>query len=107
MKKNLINALLFLFALAVFTGCKKDEYERIQIVKMISVKEMRALPVGMTKAVQAKRTGKIYIYNNYLFINEPNEGIHIYNNANPSAPVNVGFLQIPGNVDLAVHNNIL
>ncbi|WP_025143954.1 LVIVD repeat-containing protein [Pedobacter jeongneungensis] len=107
MKKNLINALFFLLVFAVFTSCKKDEYERIQIVKMISVKEMRALPVGMTKAVQAKRTGKIYIYNDYLFINEPNEGIHIYNNANPSAPVNVGFLQIPGNVDLAVHNNIL
>ncbi|TCD27405.1 hypothetical protein EZ456_09415 [Pedobacter psychrodurus] len=107
MKKNLINAVLFLLVFAVFTNCKKDEYEIIQIVKMISVEQMRALPVGMTKAVQAKKTGKIYIYNDYLFINEPNEGIHIYNNVNPSAPVNVGFLQIPGNVDLAIHNNIL
>lgn len=107
MKKNIINALLFLFAFAVFTGCKKDEYEMIQIVKMISVQQMRALPVGMTKATPAKKTGKIYIYNDYLFINEPNEGIHIYNNANPSAPVNIGFLQIPGNVDLAIRNNVL
>lgn len=107
MKKNLINALLLLFAFAVFTGCKKDEYEKVQIVKMISVQQMRALPVGMTKATQAKKTGKIYLYNDYLFINEPNEGIHIYNNTNPIAPVNVGFLQIPGNVDLAVRNNIL
>jgi hypothetical protein len=107
MKKNLINAILLLFVFAVFTQCKKDEYELIQIAKMISVKEMRALPVGMTKAIQAKKTGKIYIYNDYLFINELNEGIHIYNNANPSAPVNIGFLQIPGNVDLAIHNNIL
>jgi hypothetical protein len=107
MKKHLINAVLLLLAFTVFTNCKKDEYEMIQIVKMITVKEMRALPVGITKAVQAKKTGKIYIYNDYLFINEPNEGIHIYNNANPSAPINVGFLQIPGNVDLAIHNNIL
>ncbi|ARS41511.1 hypothetical protein CA265_18370 [Sphingobacteriaceae bacterium GW460-11-11-14-LB5] len=107
MKKNLINALLLLLVFAVFTGCKKDEYEMIQIAKMISVQQMRALPVGMTKAIPAKRTGKIYIYNDYLFINEPNEGIHIYNNANPSAPVNMGFLKIPGNVDLAIRNNIL
>lgn len=107
MKKNLINALLLLLVFSVFTGCKKEEYEMIQIAKMISVQQMRALPVGMTKAIPAKKTGKIYIYNDYLFINEPNEGIHIYNNANPSAPVNVGFLQIPGNVDLAIRNNIL
>jgi len=107
MKKNLINLLLFLLVFAVFTGCKKDEYEMIKIVKMISVQQMRALPVGMTKAIPAKKTGKIYIYNDYLFINEPNEGIHIYNNVNPGAPINVGFLQIPGNVDLAIHNNIL
>jgi len=107
MKKNLINALVLLFVVVLFTQCKKDEYELIQIAKMISVKEMRALPVGITKAVQAKKTGKIYVYNDYLFINEPNEGIHIYNNSNPNAPVNVGFLQIPGNVDLAIYNNIL
>ena len=107
MKKSLINALLLLLVFTAFTGCKKDEYEMVKIVKMISVQQMRALPVGMTKAIPAKKTGKIYIYNDYLFINEPNEGIHIYNNANPGAPVNVGFLQIPGNVDLAIHNNIL
>lgn len=107
MKKYLINALLLLIVVAVFTHCKKDEYEVIRITKMITVEQMRAMTVGMTKAVQAKATGKIYIYNNYLFINEPNEGIHIYNNANPNAPVNIAFLQIPGNVDIAIHNNIL
>jgi len=96
--------------MAILTQCKKnnsEEFELIQIAKTISVQEMRALPVGLTKPVRAKKTGKIYIYNDYLFINEPNKGIHIYNNVNPNAPVNVSFLQIPGNVDLAVHNNIL
>ncbi|PWS27601.1 hypothetical protein DHW03_08415 [Pedobacter yonginense] len=107
MKKNLINALLLLLVVGLFTQCKKDEYELIQIVKMISVKEMRALPVGISKAIEVKKTGKIYLYKDYLFINEPNEGIHIYNNSNPNAPINVAFLKIPGNIDLAVHNNIL
>lgn len=98
--------LLLLFIVA-FTQCKKDEYELIQITKMITVDQMRALPVGLTKAVPARKTGKIYIYNDYLLINEPGEGIHIYNNATPSAPVNIAFIKIPGNVDLAIHNNIL
>lgn len=109
MRKNLTNALLLVLVLAVFTQCKKntDEYELIQIVKAIPVQQMRAMPVGITRAIPAKKTGKIYIYNDYLFINEPNKGIHIYNNSNPAAPVNMAFLQIPGNVDLAVQNNIL
>lgn len=107
MKKNLLNLFLLLFVGVLFTQCKKDEYEVIKITKMISVEAMRALPVGVSKAIEAKKTGKIYIYNDYLLINEPYEGIHIYNNANPSSPVNVAFLKIPGNVDLAVRNNIL
>lgn len=107
MKRNLFNALLLLIIGVVFIQCKKDEYEVIKITKMITVDQMRALPVGLTKATPAKKTGKIYIYDNYLFINEPGEGIHIYNNTNPGAPVNIAFLQIPGNIDLAIHNNIL
>ncbi|AZI25332.1 hypothetical protein EA772_08215 [Pedobacter sp. G11] len=106
MKKYLINVLLLLLV-AAFTQCKKDEYEVIKLTKMITVEQMRALPVGLTRATETKKTGKIYIYNDYLFINEPGEGIHIFNNVNPSAPVNTAFIQIPGNVDLAIQNNIL
>ena len=110
MKKKLLNAFILVFAFGLFTQCKKnngDNFELIQIAKYIPVQEMRSLAVGMTMPTQIKKTGKIYIYQDYLFINEPNKGIHIYNNSNPSSPVNTGFLQIPGNVDLAVSNNIL
>ncbi len=58
-------------------------------------------PVALTKA------GKIYIRDNYLFINEPGKGIHVYNNANPASPQRVSFINIPGNVDLAVMGNVL
>ncbi|RQO72708.1 hypothetical protein DBR40_15510 [Pedobacter sp. KBW01] len=110
MKKILFNSLLLLFTVAILSQCKKnnsDEFEVIQIAKPITIQAMRALPVGITKPVRAKKTGKIYIYKDLLFINEPNKGIHIYNNANPGAPVNIAFLQIPGNADLAINNNIL
>jgi hypothetical protein len=110
MKKLLRYGLFSILTISLFTQCKKSpsaRYEMIQIPKVISLADMRSLPVGITKAQTATKTGKIYIYNDYLFINEPNKGIHIYNNANPSNPVNISFLQIPGNIDLAVHNNIL
>ncbi|CAA9291797.1 MAG: hypothetical protein AVDCRST_MAG56-4649 [uncultured Cytophagales bacterium] len=51
--------------------------------------------------------GKIYLKDNYLFINEVGKGIHVYNNANPAAPQQVTFINIPGNHDLAVLGDIL
>jgi hypothetical protein len=110
MKKTLFNWLLPVLIIATFTQCKKGNTEKleiIQIAKVMSVDVMRTLPVGATKPTQTRKTGKIYVYNDLLFINEPNKGIHIYNNVNPSVPVNLAFLQIPGNVDLAISNNIL
>ncbi len=52
-------------------------------------------------------TGKIYIKGNYIFLNEVDKGIHVINNSNPAAPVNESFIDIPGNVDIAVKDNIL
>jgi hypothetical protein len=51
--------------------------------------------------------GKIYIKGNYIFLNEVDKGIHVINNSNPAAPVNAAFIDLPGNVDIAVKDNIL
>lgn len=54
-----------------------------------------------------KHPGKIYVRGNYLFINEPGEGIHIINNMNPANPQPLAFVAIPGNGDMAVKGNVL
>ena len=54
-----------------------------------------------------KNPGKIYVYGKYLFINEQLEGVHIYDNSNPSAPENLAFLPITGNIDISIRNNYL
>ncbi|GAB2548267.1 hypothetical protein GCM10027085_43980 [Spirosoma aerophilum] len=51
--------------------------------------------------------GKIYAKDQFLFINELKEGIHIIDNRNPAAPKPVAFVRIPGNGDIAIRNNIL
>lgn len=59
-------------------------------------------------AAQAlKQTGKLYLYGKYIFLNERERGIHIIDNSNPAAPKNIAFINIPGNVDLAVKGNTL
>jgi hypothetical protein len=40
-------------------------------------------------------------------LNERNEGVHIVDNTDPATPVNLGFIRIPGNTDLAMCDNYL
>jgi hypothetical protein len=63
--------------------------------------------IKLVAAREVANPGKIYIYNQYLLINEINEGIHVYNNADPENPSPVGFLQLVGNSDMAIKNDVL
>ncbi len=45
--------------------------------------------------------GKIYLLGQYLFINEVGKGIHVIDNQDPSRPTPLGFINIPGNYDMA------
>lgn len=54
-----------------------------------------------------KQPGKIYVKGDYLFVNEIGKGFHIINNRNPTAPQRLGFVSVPGNVDLAAKGDIL
>jgi hypothetical protein len=50
---------------------------------------------------------KIYSIGNYLLINEKYQGIHVYDNTDPSSPVALGFLRVAGNSDMAVRGEVL
>jgi hypothetical protein len=63
--------------------------------------------VKLLPAQEIKSPGKIYFKDGFLFINEPDKGIHIIDNSNPATPVPKSFLNIPGNVDLAIKGNVL
>lgn len=54
-----------------------------------------------------KNAGKIFVKGNYIFLNEQDKGVHIIDNTNPASPVNVSFINIAGNLDLAVKGDIL
>lgn len=54
-----------------------------------------------------QKAGKIYIKDNYIYLNEVDKGIHVIDNTDPTHPKQVTFLDIPGNQDIAVKGNIL
>ena len=68
--------------------------------------EVRANIKG-NPARSVENPGKIYILGNFIFLNEIDKGVHIIDNTNPSAPQNIAFIDIPGNMDMAVKGNML
>lgn len=99
---------LFLLSLAGLAGCNdkySEEYLSLEPV-YLSYTDFRE-SVKVAGQQELLKPGKIYTYNNYLFINELRKGIHVFDNTNPSSPRNLAFIEIPGNVDIVVKNNIL
>ena len=113
MKNHTLQTLASVMILAVLllSSCKKDKctqtitYKKYDPVYM-SYEELRSSV--KTEGPQAlKKPGKIYQRGSYIFVNEVDKGIHIIDNSNPSAPQNISFISIPGNMDLAVSGNTL
>lgn len=63
--------------------------------------------IKMLAPITVQNPGKIYLYQNYLLINELNRGIHVYDNGNVREPKALGFIEIIGNTDMTIKDNIL
>ena len=99
-------ATLFLTA-----SCVKDDCTRVMTYTKTTpvyktFAEIRVDPT-VEPARDLKNPGKIYLFGNLILINEKGEGVHVIDNANPSAPAKLAFISIPGNVDIAMSGNTL
>lgn len=95
----------------LFVGCN-DQLEtthtyRTQVPVYMKVDAFRSQDIIIAPPKPLLATGKIYVYGDYLLINEPQKGIHVIDNRNPASPKNLNFITIPGNVDMAVNSGIL
>jgi hypothetical protein len=104
-------SLLVCYALLVFVSiscqdkCRQIRKYRTTKPIQISFKVLEnSIANGTATLVNP---GKIYLKDNYLFINEIKKGIHVIDNSNPSSPKFVSFINIPGNVDMAVIDNVM
>lgn len=106
--KTIRNIFTLLILFAGFSSCM-DEYTEVFTANSpvyMSYEELRDA-VKFSESRDLVNPGKIYFKDDYIFINEELKGIHIINNQNPQNPQNIGFVEIPGNVDVAIKNNIL
>ena len=63
--------------------------------------------VKNTESRDLENPGKIYFKEGYIFVIEEMKGIHVINNKDPRNPQKITFIEIPGNVDIAIKNSIL
>ncbi|GAA0872102.1 hypothetical protein GCM10009117_12490 [Gangjinia marincola] len=80
----------------------QSPYEAVLITR-----EALEASVELKESRPIVNSGKIYVKDNLLIINEKNEGFHIYDNSNPEHPVALNFLKTPGATDIAIRNNML
>jgi LVIVD repeat len=63
--------------------------------------------VGFEGPRAIANAGKIYVFGNYLFQNEVNEGVHIINTTNRNSPVKMAFIKVPYSTEIAAKGNFL
>ena len=109
MKKYFSVAIPAIIIAFVFPGCFKDDCRhayKIYTPVYKSLAELRTAVKSGT-ATALNKPGKLYIEGSRIYLNEKDKGIHIIDNSNPEQPVNKAFINIPGNIDIAIKNNIL
>lgn len=103
--------LLALILLSTAQSCVKDSFKSTRYITLYTpitktLAEVRS-EAKLSVPIALKNPSKIYVKGNYLLISETWKGIHVIDNTNPSVPKNVGFIKVPGNVDMATKNNAL
>ena len=102
---------LFSLTILILTGCESVVTEtvtyKINEPIFMSTETFRNSVKVTNEQHPISNIGKMCFYNDYLYISEPEQGIHIIDNRNPSNPQAVGFIKLLGNADIAIRNNKL
>ncbi len=107
---KILSVMFVLFAMSL-QSCVQDEctslYTYIKYTPIYKTVDEIRQDIQILPPREVRVPGKIYFYQNYILLNEVREGLHVINNTDPANPVKLAFIQIPGNVDMAVKEDIL
>ena len=109
--KNLMRLFPLLALALILSSCLEDTCETTRTYTAFDPIYKTRSEINASVAIevpqQLEQPGKIYVYDEFIFVNEYRKGVHIIDNANPADPLFVAFIQIEGNVDIAVMGDIL
>lgn len=98
--------IVFGFILMISCQDKIEETYKINSPVYMSYDQLRT-SLKVAEGEKIVQPGKIYFKDNYIFVNEYQEGIHVIDNTDPANPLVVKFIEIPGNVDMAIKGSML
>ncbi|RFM28504.1 LVIVD repeat-containing protein [Deminuibacter soli] len=110
MKSKLIAATIACCAVIYWiAGCTKDTTKEQYsfYTPVYQERETVYKNIQTSAPTPINRTGKLVVKGNYIFLNEPDRGIHIIDYSNPAQPKNIGFINIPGNREASIQGNYL
>lgn len=104
--------ILFFLPMLLFSACTKDfgtismTYQKATAIYG-DLKEIRNTPLVGTARTTVENPGKIFVSDQFLLIGEEGKGIHVLDNTNAEAPQPLYFMNIPGNREFFVKDNII
>lgn len=95
--------------IALLSSCeKKTEFAEYLVARpLIMTKADFITSVDILPPQPIEESGKIYTYQDMIFINDKYEGIHVIDNSNPASPQKVAYISLAGTVDISIKDDVL
>jgi len=104
----LLALIIFQSCCPPFSDCDDDFFEPTSRFEPVFLERtVFENSVSLKDSQPIDTSGKIYVKGNFLFINELNEGFHVYDNSDPTNPKVVKFITAPGATDMAIRSNMI
>ncbi len=110
MKKNalLLSCIVFIGLLSCENNPDDSEYADYLVARPLVMTQAEfENSVDIVAPEPIDESGKIYAYQDYIFVNDKFKGIHVVDNSDPSNPQQVAFIKIAGNVDISIKDDFL
>ncbi|MDA3883519.1 MAG: hypothetical protein PF481_09560 [Bacteroidales bacterium] len=104
MKRTLLITLIVTTCISVVYAFTQSSSSYVPIIVERTTLENS---IASLDTVSVQNPGKIFVYENNLFIVEQYYGVHVFDNSNPASPVKRGFIRILGCTDIAVKGPIM
>ncbi len=108
-KLTFLSLLILLMLALLYSGCREKCDTQIITYSQPVYAALDDIRVAATleapRAIEAP--GKIYYKDEYIFINEIDKGIHVIDNRDKENPSPIGFVNLPGNKDLAARGDYM
>jgi hypothetical protein len=108
MNKNILYSIFLLFLAA---SCGPSEVEpstnSLNYDPILMPRSEMENAIAWLPSRDLNAPGRIHVKGDTIYINEQYKGVHVLDNRNPKNPVPLGFIRIPGNLDMAVKHHIL